>query len=100
MYDENDEPQYPAHMDQELSERIFNDVGNIDHIYTVIQECVDEVTEEQFMQIQQGVSLMRIFLATVVVLLGANFAIELMNSNMVDLMEERKEQMERAIDRM
>ena len=47
-----------------------------------------------------GVSLMRIFLATVVVLLGANFAIELMNSNMVDLMEERKEQMERAIDRM
>ena len=43
---------------------------------------------------------MRIFLATVVVLLGANLAIELMNSNMVDLMEERKEQMERAIDRM
>jgi hypothetical protein len=32
--------------------------------------------------------------------LGANFAIELMNSNMVDLMQERKEQMERAIDRM
>jgi len=53
MYDENEEPQYPAHMDQELSERIFNDVGNIDHIYTVIQECVDEVTEEQFMKIQQ-----------------------------------------------
>jgi len=43
---------------------------------------------------------MRIFFATVVVLLGANFAIELMNSNMVDLMEERREQMERAIDRM
>ena len=53
MYDENEEPQYPAHENQELSERIFNDVGNIDHIYTVIQECVDEVTEEQFMQIQQ-----------------------------------------------
>ena len=53
MYDENDEPQYPAHTDQELSERIFNDVGNIDYIYQVIQECVDESTEEQFMQQQQ-----------------------------------------------
>ena len=29
--------------DRELSERIFNDVGNIDYIYQVIQECVDEV---------------------------------------------------------
>ena len=37
----------------ELSERIFNEVGNIDHIYTVIQECVDEVTEEKWMQYQQ-----------------------------------------------
>ena len=27
--------------------RIFDDVGNIDYIYQVIQECVDEVTEEQ-----------------------------------------------------
>jgi hypothetical protein len=53
IYDENDEPQYPAHMDQELSERIFNDVGNIDYIYQVIQECVDESTEEQLMQQQQ-----------------------------------------------
>ena len=53
MYDENDEPQNPAHNDRELSERIFNDVGNIDYIYTVIQECVDETTEEHFMSIQQ-----------------------------------------------
>ena len=53
MYDNNDEPQYPAHNDQELSERIFNDVGNIDYIYTVIQECVDESTEEQYMAYQQ-----------------------------------------------
>ena len=53
MYDDNDEPQYPAHADKELAERIFNDVGNIDHIYTVIQECVDEVTEEQYMIYQQ-----------------------------------------------
>ena len=53
IYDDNDAPQYPAVEDSELSERIFNDVGNIDHIYTVIQECVDEVTEEQLMQQQQ-----------------------------------------------
>ena len=33
--------------------RIFNDVGNIDYIYQVIQECVDEVTEEQYMLYQQ-----------------------------------------------
>ena len=39
--------------DAEVIERIFDDVGNIDHIYTVIQECVDEVTEEQLMQQQQ-----------------------------------------------
>ena len=53
MYDENDEPQYPAHNDSELSERIFNDVGNVDYIYQVIQESVDEATEEQFMCLQQ-----------------------------------------------
>ena len=39
--------------DQEVLERIFDDVGNIDYIYQVIQECVDEVTEEQMMQHQQ-----------------------------------------------
>ena len=39
--------------DPEVLERIFNDVGNIDYIYTLIQECVDEVTEEQLMQQQQ-----------------------------------------------
>ena len=33
--------------------RIFDDVGNNDYIYQVIQECVDEVTEEQMMQQQQ-----------------------------------------------
>ena len=43
------EDEYPAIEDSELAERIFNDVGNIDYIYTVIQECVDEVTEEQYM---------------------------------------------------
>ena len=47
------EDEYPATEDSELAERIFNDVGNIDYIYTVIQECVDEVTEEQYMIMQQ-----------------------------------------------
>ena len=39
--------------DPEVLERIFDDVGNIDYIYQVIQECVDEVTEEQLMLQQQ-----------------------------------------------
>ena len=39
--------------DPEVLERIFDDVGNIDYIYQVIQECVDEVVEEQVMQQQQ-----------------------------------------------
>ena len=39
--------------DPEVIERIFDDVGNIDYIYQVIQECVDEVTEEQLMLQQQ-----------------------------------------------
>ena len=39
--------------DSEVIERIFYDVGNIDYIYQVIQECVDEVTEEQVMLRQQ-----------------------------------------------
>ena len=54
IYDESgEELEFVAKHDPELSERIFNEVGNIDHIYTVIQECVDEVTEEQIMQQQQ-----------------------------------------------
>ena len=53
MRDENDEPVSPIDEHPELSERIFNDVGNVDYIYQVIQECVDEVTEEQVMQQQQ-----------------------------------------------
>ena len=44
---------YPCDKHPELAERIFNDVGNIDYIYQVIQECVDESTEEHFMLIQQ-----------------------------------------------
>ena len=55
MKDENGEFDYDNEVDiaPELVERIFNDVGNIDYIYQVIQECVDEVVEEQVMQQQQ-----------------------------------------------
>ena len=43
---------------------------------------------------------MRIFFAALVIILGANLGIELMNSNMVDLIQERNNQVQRAIDRM
>ena len=39
--------------DPALVRRIFDDVGNIDYIYQVIQEAVDEVVEEEMMQYQQ-----------------------------------------------
>ena len=39
--------------DPEVLARIFDDVGNIDYIYQVIQESVDEVVEEQLVQYQQ-----------------------------------------------
>ena len=54
MKDENGEFDYDNVVeDPELIERIFDDVGNIDYIYQAIQECVDEVTEEQYMIYQQ-----------------------------------------------
>ena len=54
MKDENGEFDYDNVVeDPELIERIFDDVGNIDYIYQAIQECVDEVTEEQYMIHQQ-----------------------------------------------
>ena len=54
MKDENGEVDYDIEVnDPELVERIFDDVGNIDYIYQVIQDCVDEVTEEQLMLQQQ-----------------------------------------------
>ena len=39
--------------DPALIARIFDDVGNIDYIYEVIQDCVDEVVEENLMLYQQ-----------------------------------------------
>ena len=54
LKDENGEFDYDNTVeDSEVVERIFSDVGNIDYIYQVIQECVDEVTEEQLMLQQQ-----------------------------------------------
>ena len=54
MKDEHGEFDYDNVVeDPDVVERIFDDVGNIDYIYQVIQECVDEVTEEQYMQYQQ-----------------------------------------------
>ena len=54
LKDEDGEIDYNNNVeDAEVLERIFDDVGNIDYIYQVIQECVDEVVEEQVMQQQQ-----------------------------------------------
>ena len=54
LKDEDGEIDYENNVeDPEVIERIFDEVGNIDYIYTLIQECVDEVTEEQFMLQQQ-----------------------------------------------
>ena len=46
---------YPCEDNPELTERIFDEVGNIDYIYTVIQDCVDDVSREQFKLQQQEV---------------------------------------------
>jgi hypothetical protein len=54
MKDENGEVDWDSEInDPELVARIFDDVGQIDYIYTMIQECVDEVTEENLMSYQQ-----------------------------------------------
>ena len=54
LKDENGEFDYDNVVeDPVVVNRIMDEVGNIDYIYQVIQECVDEVTEEQMMQQQQ-----------------------------------------------
>ena len=54
LKDEDGEFDYGNNVDDPaVIARIFDDVGNNDYIYQVIQECVDEVTEEQMMQQQQ-----------------------------------------------
>ena len=57
LKDEDGEFDYNNNVeDSEVIERIFDDVGNIDSIYSFIQDCVDEVTEEQLMLQQQELS--------------------------------------------
>ena len=54
LKDEDGEIDYNNNVeDPALLARIFDDVGNVDYIYQVIQESVDEVVEEQLMQYQQ-----------------------------------------------
>jgi len=54
LKDEDGEFDYVNNVeDPEVIERIFDDVGNNDYIYQVIQECVDDVVEEQMMKQQQ-----------------------------------------------
>ena len=54
MKDENGDIDYDSEVnDPALIARIFDDVGQIDYIYTMIQDCVDEVTEENLMSYQQ-----------------------------------------------
>ena len=54
LKDENGEFDYDHQVENPaLIRRIFDDVGNNDYIYQVIQESVDEVTEEQFISYQQ-----------------------------------------------
>ncbi len=48
LKDENGEFDYGNVVeDPEVLERIFDDVGNSDYIYQIIQECVDDAVQEQ-----------------------------------------------------
>ena len=43
---------------------------------------------------------MRIFLSAIVVILGVNLLIDLMDSNLVDVMQQRRETIEKQMERM
>ena len=43
---------------------------------------------------------MRIFLASIVILLGANLLVDLLDSNLVDVMNERRETIEKQMEGM
>ena len=43
---------------------------------------------------------MRIFLASIVIILGANLLIYLLDSDLVDVMQERRETIEKQMERM
>ena len=54
LKDEDGEIDYENNVeDPFLVRSIMEDVGNIDYIYQVIQESIDEATEEYFVQYQQ-----------------------------------------------
>ena len=54
LKDENGEIDYDTQVDDPaLIARIFDDVGQIDYIYQVIQDCVDDVSETRFKSLQQ-----------------------------------------------
>ena len=48
LWDNDSEPNLVALNNPELAERIFDDLGDIDYIDQVIQECVDTVTETKY----------------------------------------------------
>jgi hypothetical protein len=43
---------------------------------------------------------MRIFLSVIIILLGANLLVDLLDSNLVDVMEERRETIEKQLGTM
>ena len=43
---------------------------------------------------------MRIFLSAIVVILGANLLIDLMDSNLVDVMQERRQTIEKQMEQL
>ena len=43
---------------------------------------------------------MRIFLSAIVVILGVNLLIDLMDSNLVDVMQERRQTIEKQMDQL
>jgi hypothetical protein len=43
---------------------------------------------------------MRIFLAAIVVIIGVNMGLSMLNSEMMETIKQRNESMERAIDKM
>ena len=54
LRDVDGELNYDLNVDEPFLVRsIMRDVADNDYIYQIIQECVDEVTEEQYMQQQQ-----------------------------------------------
>lgn len=55
LKDENGDTDWDSYVeDKETLECIFSEVGNIDYIYQVIQDCVDEVVNEQLILKEQG----------------------------------------------